>query len=56
MFMPFIFAFVIKKILKRPFVYSKLHEKIRKKLSGVNHFRFRILQVTNNLINKGKTI
>ncbi len=31
-------------------------DKIRNILYGVNHFRFRILQGTNNLVDNGKTI
>ena len=33
-------------------VFKKIHGKNRKKLYGVNHFRFRFLQVTNNLVTK----
>ena len=37
-------------------VNKKILDKIRNKLYSVNHFRFRFLQVTNNLVNKGKSI
>ena len=37
-------------------VLKKFPYKIRNRLYGVNHFRFRILQGTNNLVNKGKTV
>lgn len=43
-------------MVNRLSVFEKFPEKIRNRLYCVNHFRFRFLQGTNNLVNKGKTV